>query len=523
MNKPEVFLSYAWGGESEAIVNELENAFAQKGIVLTRDKRDLGFKGMITDFMQQIGKGNAVITVISDKYLKSPYCMFELLEIYRNRNFQRRIFPIVMQDASIFDPIPRLQYLTFWKDKIKEFDTAFRENGWDAINVIGNDYKVYETIFRQYGVVVNVLKDINALTPGMHRADNFQTVIDAVKALLDEDAENDDTGVAPVDLEFIVETLAKQKCILFLGPELFRTPDNSKSRQQQFFETLARRSIGKILSFNQNGFFVFSNDQAKKRLLMQIVDFYEELADNDLIQKIAEIPFKTIVSVNPDILLKTFFDDHKYPCNFEFFDKKQVKDIQENPSITKPLIYNLCGSITNQNTLILTHDDLFEYFKALMGNNTLPQELRKQLETAEDYIFLGCQFDKWYMQLILSLLNLQDEKYNFIRYACKNAMSEETESLCINHFKIEFIGPDNNAFINKLHQQCADAGILRNFSVAAKTYATIDNPKIQKQYDMIYEYEKKLQTEKDPNLIQQYEEAIETIKAEILQQEKAII
>jgi TIR domain len=75
MSKPEVFLSYAWGGESEKIVNELDTAFKAKGIVLVRDKRDLGFKGMITDFMKRIGKGQAVVVVISDKYLESPYCM----------------------------------------------------------------------------------------------------------------------------------------------------------------------------------------------------------------------------------------------------------------------------------------------------------------------------------------------------------------------------------------------------------------------------------------------------------------
>ncbi len=59
MNGLEVFLSYAWGGESEKIVNELDNAFKGKGITLICDKRDLRFKGMITEFMQRIGEGRA--------------------------------------------------------------------------------------------------------------------------------------------------------------------------------------------------------------------------------------------------------------------------------------------------------------------------------------------------------------------------------------------------------------------------------------------------------------------------------
>ncbi len=181
MEYPEVFLSYAWGGESETIVNELDAAFKQKGIVLARDKRDLGFKGMITAFMQKIGEGNAVVAVISDKYLKSPYCMFELLEIYRNLNFQQRIFPVVMQDANIFDPIPRLQYLKYWEDKKKELDDAITQFGVDAITVIGDDYKMYKKIFDNYGDIINILKDINSLTPDIHRSNNFETLIEAVE------------------------------------------------------------------------------------------------------------------------------------------------------------------------------------------------------------------------------------------------------------------------------------------------------------------------------------------------------
>jgi len=196
---PEIFLSYAWGGESEKIVNELDAAFQVKGITLVRDKRDLGFKGTITDFMVKIGEGNAVVTVISDKYLKSPYCMFELLEIYRNLNFKERIFPIVLSDANVFDPLPRLQYLKHWQDKKKELDDAIIQFGTDAITVIGDDYKIYKKIFDNFGEVVNILKDINSLTPDMHRENNFKTLIDAVTGTLEHSE-----GVAQSD------TLAKK-------------------------------------------------------------------------------------------------------------------------------------------------------------------------------------------------------------------------------------------------------------------------------------------------------------------------
>jgi len=186
-NSTEVFISYAWGGDSEKIVNELDQAFQQKGITLVRDKRDLGFKGMITDFMLKIGTGKAVVVVISDKYMKSPYCMFELLEIYRNQQFKERVFPIVLGDANIFDPLPRLQYLKHWQDKKKELDEAIMQFGTDAITVIGDDYKTHKNIFDNFGEIVNILKDINSLTPQMHRDSEFSILIGAVEKLIGDD------------------------------------------------------------------------------------------------------------------------------------------------------------------------------------------------------------------------------------------------------------------------------------------------------------------------------------------------
>ena len=186
----------------------------------------------------------------------------------------------------------------------------------------------------------------------------------------------------PVDWDFILKTLQRQKCILFLGPELFRTTDGSKSKQQLFFETMAKENPEKILSYNQDGFFLFSNPQNKTRIFLKIVDFFEEQPDQEIIRKIAEIPFHTIISINPDIALKKFFEQHNYPHSFEFFDKKNKKDLIEAPTKEKPLLYNLFGSVTKEDTLILTHDELFDYFSALMGNNVLPLELRSTLESA---------------------------------------------------------------------------------------------------------------------------------------------
>jgi hypothetical protein len=528
MAKKEIFLSYAWGGESEKIIDELDNAFKNTGIALIRDKRDLGFTGMITEFMQRIGAGQAVVTVISDDYLRSPYCMFELLEIYRNLNFQKRIFPIVLKDADIFNSIPRLQYLKYWQDKKKELDHAITQFGVDAITVIGEDYKIYKKIFDNYGEVVNILKDINSLTPDMHRSGNFKALITEVTKLIDGDKTTNGDGVEPINWNFIVNTLRNEKCILFLGPELYQKDDNGKSKQQLFFENLAVENRARILSYNRDGFFLFPSTEDKTIVYRKFIDFFETQSDEEIIQKIAEIPAHVVVSINPDNALKNYFGKHNHPCSFEFFDKNQKKDIAVAPTKERPLLYNLFGSINNLETLILTHDDLFEYFKAAMGNNVLPLELRTALESASNYIFLGFQFDKWYVQLILCLLNLHDKNYHFIRYALENMMSSDTKSLCKDHFKIQFIGADTNAFINALHEKCKHAAILRDFN-AVPTEDSADGrvndlkQKIDREYSLLKDIEQKKQSEKSPLTIYMYDEEIEVINKKIAQYEKDLV
>src|SRR5512138_1764588 len=115
-----VFISYAWGGEREAIVNQIDEALAKRGIKIIRDKRALGYKGSIKEFMERIGQGRCVIVVISDKYLRSPNCMFELVEIAENKQFHDRVFPVVLSDANIYDPIKRIEYVKHWEAKRKE-------------------------------------------------------------------------------------------------------------------------------------------------------------------------------------------------------------------------------------------------------------------------------------------------------------------------------------------------------------------------------------------------------------------
>ncbi len=183
----EIFISYAWGGESEQFVNHLDQTLQAKGIKIIRDKRNLGYKGLIQAFMERIGRGKCVIAVISEKYLKSPNCMFELVQVAKNGEFYDRIFPIVLADAQIYKPRDRIKYIKHWEDEIQELDNAIKEVGAANLQGIREEIDQYTEIRHTIAGLTNLLKDMNTLTPDIHQESEFKELIDAIESRLNQD------------------------------------------------------------------------------------------------------------------------------------------------------------------------------------------------------------------------------------------------------------------------------------------------------------------------------------------------
>lgn len=184
LNGASVFISYAWGGESELITNEIDVSLQGRGVKIVRDKRDLGFTGSIRAFMQDLGRSKGVIIVMSDRYLRSKNCLFELLHIAQNGSFADRVFPIILEDANIFDPLGLIGYVAFWEQKISELNTAMRTVNAANLQGIREEIDLYTEIRAFLPRLTNVLQDMNTLTPEMHKRSNFGELYGALLAKL---------------------------------------------------------------------------------------------------------------------------------------------------------------------------------------------------------------------------------------------------------------------------------------------------------------------------------------------------
>lgn len=125
--RKEVFVSYAWTKESEDIVDQIENALQERDIALIRDVKVLKYKDRIRSFMQRLGSGKCVVVIISKPYLESESCMFELVEIARHGDMDRRVFPLVLADAKIHDTLGCLTYVEFWSERKQSWMPALKQ------------------------------------------------------------------------------------------------------------------------------------------------------------------------------------------------------------------------------------------------------------------------------------------------------------------------------------------------------------------------------------------------------------
>lgn len=299
--------------------------------------------------------------------------------------------------------------------------------------------------------------------------------------------------MSEVNWEYIIDTIKSEKCVLVLGPEVAVNHEGAPLHEA-LGSYLGVDADPDILYFNDDDFFLFRDETAKFPTYLNIQKFYNQTEPSEIYTKIAQIPFHLIVSLSPDMLLKKVMEANQIPHNFEYYRKYENPRNTVSPSRDVPLIYNLFGSIEDDESLIFTHDDMFDFLEAVLGSYQLPKEIKNQLKSAKNYILLGFTFEKWYVKLILRLFNLHSGR--FLRYASKSKaiISAESKELYENHFRINFIEKDLNHFINKIYTLCEEDGQLRelgsgeelNFLESVRN--CIKNDELQRAIDQISDY-----------------------------------
>jgi hypothetical protein len=166
----EYYISYAWGDdttegkEGEAVIDRLCSEAEGRGKRIIRDQTAMKIGDRFSIFMDRIGKravNGRVCIVLSDNYLRSTYCMYELFDVWRScredgGTFIDRTRVFVLPSAKIATDVERAQYVIYWQSKFKEMDALIREHGQFVLS--DKDHAEFRLMSRFVRETANILQ-----------------------------------------------------------------------------------------------------------------------------------------------------------------------------------------------------------------------------------------------------------------------------------------------------------------------------------------------------------------------------
>ncbi len=268
-------------------------------------------------------------------------------------------------------------------------------------------------------------------------------------------ASNDlsDEGLEDIDFENLTNAIQYENCVLFIGPELSMN-EEGKSIHEKFYESNGAE-------FNKTeGFFMPGADKKLKSKIMKYYNetFHQEnFRGNEILEKIAQIPFNLIISAAPDDTLHRIFERNNKPHQFLFFDgtKQQVQE----PDKANPVVFNFLGNPAVNGKYIFTHQQFHDYINEKLEVK-IPTEIEAKVKEAEHYIFLGFDFAKWYNRLLLFSFNLETDGYAFSPHKMEKQLADYYKR----QFKISCIEKHFNHFVDYLLQKTHEASLTISLS-----------------------------------------------------------
>jgi len=179
IKKPKIFLSYSH--KNKDIANRVDKFFISKCIQLTRDERDAPAYSNLEKFMDTIRDHDYVILLISDAYLKSINCMYEVIQFIQERNYIDRTFPIVIDnEATIFDSSKHGKYIHYWQEKYKKFGDEIKALKYTGTSYLHKELNKIDKIQSNIGEFLNKIAKLKCLPLEELENTNYKAILDKI-------------------------------------------------------------------------------------------------------------------------------------------------------------------------------------------------------------------------------------------------------------------------------------------------------------------------------------------------------
>ncbi len=269
-----------------------------------------------------------------------------------------------------------------------------------------------------------------------------------------------------MDLQTLYDDLRRGKAALLIGPRALHDTAGVPMHDALLAYLKGGLSAGDYAFYTDDELFYFNNDTVKARAKNLLLSFYEQSTpDAKALQQLADLPFQVVISALPDAYIETALRQHCPELIADYYNKSEACKPLGSPSEYRPLYYQIFGSLKDRNSLILTHDDLFAYISSILGDKQPHTDFKNALREVSYFVFLGFKFEKWYVQMLLRLLDIQKQEAE--RIATTTGLTETTVGLVSQQFQMQFINEDIAGFVQQLHDYAAENGVLRSQKAAS--------------------------------------------------------
>ena len=166
-----VFLSYCH--KDRKIMKVIKLSLEQEPYIeLTVDEGKLDYKSDIVQFMSKIKIHDFAVVIISDSYLRSRNCMYEITELMKDDNYMDKLLFIILSDdercfyeekdiqikPNIYDPMERFKYIEYWSGKEKELNECLHSiKDISKVPMLADDLNKISLIARNVDKILNKL------------------------------------------------------------------------------------------------------------------------------------------------------------------------------------------------------------------------------------------------------------------------------------------------------------------------------------------------------------------------------
>ena len=154
-----LFLSYSW--KDLELADRIDYELTSQGVDVKRDIRDIGVWRSIKEFMSLIREQDYAVMIISKSYLKSPNCMYEVLEVFKDAQYKDKILSVVTSDADIYNPISRANYIKYWEEETQKLEETIKTLKLDNTAELTMDLRKYKLIETTIASFLDLIADKN--------------------------------------------------------------------------------------------------------------------------------------------------------------------------------------------------------------------------------------------------------------------------------------------------------------------------------------------------------------------------